>query len=130
MNAPNPYMLPTIDFVGGSSQELVFHTYFRNIKNPFDLSQYSANFSVINYVNKNGTPVISKSMRITDGERDPDGNLVPNILRVTLVPGDTVNLTGKFIYQISVKGAGGMVEVPSQGIIYITNNINKKYISG
>lgn len=130
MNAPNPYMLPTIDFVGGSSQELVFHTFFHTLKNPFDLSRCTANFSVINYVNKNGTPVISKSMRIMGGNRDPDGNLISNILRVTLVPGDTVNLTGKFIYQISVKDTNGVVEVPSQGIIYITNNINKKYILG
>ena len=32
----SPYSLPTIDFVGGSTQELVFHTFFSQNKKPFD----------------------------------------------------------------------------------------------
>ena len=60
----NPYTLPTVDFVGGSTQELAFHTFFSQNKRPFDLSACTANFAVINFVNKNGTPLISKQMDI------------------------------------------------------------------
>lgn len=121
----SPYTLPTIDFVGGSTQELVFHTYFAQGNKPFDLASCTASFSVINFVNKNGTPLISKEMDIGKGT-DEEG-AVSNILRVVLLPEDTVDLTGKFIYQISIKDISGEIEIPDQGIIRIANNINKKF---
>lgn len=121
----NPYSLPTIDFVGGSTQELVFHTFFSQNKRPFDLSACTANFAVINFVNKNGSPLISKKMEVDESE-DGDGTAT-NILRVVLLPEDTVDLVGKFIYQISIQDISGAVEIPDQGIIRITNNINKKF---
>lgn len=128
MIAPNPYTLPTIDFVGGATQELVFHTYFYIGKKPFDLSACTANFSMINYVNKNGAPLISKEMQISEPERvSEDEEIVSNILRVTLDPEDTVELVGKFIYQITIRDVSGDVEIPNQGIIRIVNNINKAY---
>ena len=43
----SPYSLPTIDFVGGSTQELVFHTFFSQNKKPFDLSSCTASFALM-----------------------------------------------------------------------------------
>ena len=51
-----------------------------------------------------------------------------NVLRVTLTPSETVDLFGKYIYQISIRDIGGDVEIPKQGVLYITNNINKGFI--
>lgn len=121
----NPYSLPTIDFVGGSTQELAFHTFFFQNKQPFDLSSCTANFAVINFVNKNGSPIISKKMEVGKSE-DGDGT-VTNVLRVVLLPEETVNLVGKFIYQISIQDVSGEVEIPDQGILRIANNINKNF---
>lgn len=123
----NPYTLPTIDFVGGSTQDLAFHVYFYYGGRPFDLSSCTANFSVINYVNKGGAPLISKAMKITEGDSIGE-DIISNVLRVTLEPADTVDLVGKFIYQIIIRDVSGDVEIPDHGIMRITNNINKAYI--
>ena len=97
----SPYSLPTIDFVGGSTQELVFHTFFSQNKKPFDLSSCIASFAVINFINKNGSPLITKTMQV-DKSEDGDGT-VTNVLRVVLQPEDTIDLVGKFIYQITIQ---------------------------
>ena len=52
MHIPNPYTLPAFDFVGGSTQDLIFHCYFFKTKKPQDLSACVADFSIINFVNK------------------------------------------------------------------------------
>lgn len=123
---PNPYTLPTIDFIGGSTQDLVFHCYFYVNKEPFDLSSCTANFSLINFVNKNGTPLVSKQMEIRT-DRETEG-AVRNILAVTLDPFDTVKLGGQYVYQITIKDISGEVDIPNQGIMRIINNINKAFV--
>jgi hypothetical protein len=71
-----------------------------------------------------GTPILTKSMKAifnNDGTSD-------NVLTVTLLPTETVDLFGKYIYQIMIRDIDGDVEIPKQGILYITNNINKSFI--
>lgn len=126
MDAVNPYTLPVIDFVGGSTQDFAFHCYFHADSRPFDLSSCTANFSLVNYANKYGEPLVSKQMKI--GAATSTGRTVYNVLSVTLNPSDTVNLSGKYIYQIIIRDISGYVEIPSQGIIHIVNNINKLFI--
>ena len=121
----SPYSLPTIDFVGGSTQELVFHTFFSQNKKPFDLSSCTASFALINFVNKNGSPLIAKPMEVSKSE-DGDGT-VTNVLRVVLLPEETVDPVGQFIYQITIQDISGEIEIPDQGIIRIANNINKSF---
>lgn len=121
------YTLPTIEFVGGSTQELVFHLYYQTASQPFDLSTCTANFSLINYVNKGGTPAISKPMTVEAA--DPDGgNYIQNVAKVTLLPGDTARLSGKYIYQISIKDVQGASDIPNQGIMHITLNIDPEFV--
>jgi len=120
MNIPNPYTLPAINFVGGSTQEFIFHCYYYQNRRPYNMSSCTANFALINYVNKTGTPIVSKPMRM--------GNS-PNVLTVVLDPSDTVSLpTGKYIYQISIRDVSGEIDIPNQGIIHIVNNINKQFV--
>lgn len=127
MNVPSPYTLPEINFIGGSTQEFIFHAYTDGNKEAFSLASCVANFAIINYVNKSGEPLISKDMSITfDDESDSD--TVYNVLKVTLLPSETVDLCGKYIYQITIKDIEDNTE-PKQGIMYIGNNINKSYIT-
>lgn len=126
MKIPNPYTLPAIDFVGGSTQDLIFHCYFYTNNRPHDLSSCVASFSIINYVNRYGEPIKKKSMTVKSSKWQ-DGE-INNLLCVTLDPEDTVDLpAGKYIYQISIKSITGDVEI-NQGIIHIINNIHKDFV--
>lgn len=120
----SPYTLPTIDFVGGETQDLAFHAYFYKNKLPFSFSRCTASFAVVSFTNKTGAPIFTKPMDVVFD----DNVLVENVLSVTLDPSDTVDLSGKYIYQISIKDIDGDVEIPKQGILFITNNINKSFI--
>lgn len=120
----SPYTLPTIDFVGGETQDLLFHVYFYKNKKPFSLSGCTSNFSIVSFTNKTGKPILSKQMASTFN----DDETYDNILTITLEPGDTVDLYGKYIYQIIIKDINGDSEIPKQGILYITNNINKAFV--
>lgn len=57
-----------------------------------------------------------------------DDNGVESIIAVTLLPTETVGLYGKYIYQITIQDMSGETEIPSQGILGITNNIDKNII--
>lgn len=120
----NPYVLPTIDFVGGETQKLLFNIYFHENNGPFSLSGCTANFSIVNYLNRTGAPILSKTMQSVLGA----DAIVDNKLTVTLLPEETVDLFGKYIYQIIIRDIDGEIEIPKQGILYITNNLNKNYI--
>lgn len=120
----SPYTLPTIDFVGGETQDLLFNVYFYKNNQPFSLSGCTSNFSVVSFTNKTGVPILSKQMTSIFN----DAGTSDNVLTVTLQPNETVDLCGKYIYQIIIKDINGDAEIPKQGILYITNNINKSFI--
>lgn len=120
----SPYTLPTIDFVGGETQDLLFNVYFYKNNKPFSLSGCTSNFSVVSFTNKTGVPILSKQMTSIFN----DAGTSDNVLTVTLQPSETVDLCGKYIYQIIIKDINGDAEIPKQGILYITNNINKSFI--
>lgn len=120
----NPYTLPTIDFIGGETQDLVFNLFFYKNKRPFSTTGVSANFAIVSFTNKMGTPILTKPM---EGAFNDEGT-INNVLTVTLEPSETVGLNGKYIYQIQIRDIDGDVEIPKQGILYITNNINKGFI--
>ncbi len=121
----NPYVLPTIEFVGGETQELLFDMYFYQGKKPFSMVGCVSNFSIVNFTNKHGAPILRKDMEVLENQ---DGTSL-NVLSVELTPEETYNLSGKYIYQISIKDVSGNVEIPKQGLMYIINNINKSFIT-
>lgn len=118
-----PYTLPTIDFVGGETQELLFHVYCHDRKCPFYLTGCAADFAIVSFTNKTGAPIVIKEM-----EYGSEEDAASNVLRVVLEPNETYQLCGKYIYQIQIRDIEGNVEIPKQGILYITNNINKSFI--
>lgn len=119
------YSLPEIRFVGGTSEDIQFHVFYDEVSpKPFNLFGSEVNFSIVNFINKNGTPLVSKRMDISLNEEETHYS----ILSVTLSPSDTVDLFGKFVYQITIKDIDGNVDIPHQGIINIHNNIDKSFI--
>lgn len=118
------YALPTVEFVGGSTQEFAFHALFHRDGKPLSLETCTAKFSVLDHMNKGGQPILSKSMTIG---LSADGS-VKNTLSVTLEPLETVGLCGKYIYQITITDIDGSTDIPKQGILRIADNIDKNII--
>lgn len=118
------YSLPTIDFVGGETQELMFHVYFPtgtgNV--PFPVTHCTARFAVVNFLNKSGDPVIGP-LTMT---QKTGGDGYTNLLYVKIPASLTVDLEGKFIYQITINEQDtGDTDIPRQGIMLITRNIDQ-----
>lgn len=119
----NPvYKLPKLSFVGGETQSFLF-----NLKTAagaeYDASGCEVAFAIINYTNKNGVPVLTKSVTLTTGA---DGG--QSVGMVDLTPEDTVGLYGRYVYQVSVRDATGETEIPGQGLLDITRNIHPGFI--
>lgn len=122
MKLTSPYTLPELSIIGGSSQRLVFDVFYGDTGTPFNLDGCEAFFSLINFVNKNGTPIISKGM-----EKLSSTSFEDHVICVDLTPGETVDCFGKFIYQITIKDEDGNRD-QAQGIMYIHKNIDKSRI--
>lgn len=113
--------LPDWEFVGGVTQEYDFTLRAEN-GYYYDIPGATASLAVSPFVNQ-AEPVFVKS-----------GSIVANsagancIVRFLLDAGDTVNLHGKFIYQITVKNTDGTIAPPMRGRMFIIENIDKDFV--
>jgi hypothetical protein len=126
----DPYTLPTIDLVGGSTQELVFHVYNSVADAAQDLTGCEARFSVVSFINRTSKTVISEDMALSS--EDTGSGEVNDLLKVTLTPDKTVDLSGKYIYQITIRYTDKnnvIVDIPWQGIMRVENNIDKAFLT-
>lgn len=121
----NPiYRLPEIQFVGGESQLLIFDLETVTGKE-FDAARCKVNLAIIPFINKRGTPVVAKEAEKKRGTKG-----VYSIIQFDLYPEDTAKLVGEYIYQVTIVDEDGIAEIPSQGIMHISKNINTGYITG
>lgn len=125
------YQLPTIEFIGGETETFIWNLWSLgpnekiNKNTPFNASGHIVTFSLIEFSNKHGTPVISKGCQLIEDE-----NHILSKASVTLNTSETLNLTGKYIYQLTVRNGEGEAEIPGQGIFFIARNIDKSAASG
>lgn len=117
------YTLPRIDFVGGQNETLNFRLYDFESKEPYDASGCQGEFAIVYYSSPFDEPVITKSASFIGGVEG-----ITNVASVHLDTSDTLDLHGKFIYQITIKDQRGHVEIPYQGIFIVYNNIDQDYI--
>lgn len=118
------YSMPEIVFVSGQSNTLRWRLF--TVKNvPFNAEGCTGNFSIVDYSDKTGDPLISKPLKFFIGD---DENGVKNVAVVDLIPKDTLGLAGKYIYQITIKDIDGEVEIPNQGFLLISHNINESFL--
>jgi len=113
-------VLPCIEFVGGETENLTFYTYYHASKEEFKITDCTCSFALSRFHDRNGTPIFIKPMTATGR----------NVLTVTLDPKDTVDLAGKYLYQISIRDIDGEIEIPKQGVMYIMANVNKSFSNG
>lgn len=118
----NNYVLPEWRFVGGETQTRIFTLYRMGGSVAYDIPNASIELSIVDFVHPKSTPT---KLGVSEIQSDDDG-VFCNV-SVKLSPRDTVNLSGKFIYQLSIKDGLGNVSI-SKGIMYISENIDKSFI--
>ena len=114
-------VLPDWEFIGGVTQEYDFtlraeNGYF------YDIPGATASLAVAPFVNPKDT-ILTKTGSIRTNSAGAHC-----VVHFLLDKKDTVNLHGKFIYQISVKNTDGTMAPPMRGRMYITENIDKSFV--
>lgn len=119
----NPiYNLPRINFVGGETQTFMFNLRTKE-GNSFNANECEAEFALISYSGKNRDPVLTKDANIVSDDYGLD-----SVASVSLNPSETVNLHGKYIYQLTIRDKDGNIEIPGQGFVDIIRNIHPGFI--
>ena len=118
------YTMPEVMFVSGQSQTLRWRLFTIN-RTPFNADGCTGNFAVVDYSDQTGDTLISKPLKFFVGD---DVTGAKNIASVDLEPSDTLGLHGKYIYQITIKDIDGEAEIPNQGFLLITHNINESFL--
>lgn len=117
------YNLPKIHFVGGETQPLCFHLKTPSGKN-YITEGYEVDFSMTRWGKKGEKPIITKTSSVT-----LDSTGTGSVFEINLSPADTINLYGRYVYQIMIMGEDDFVEIPGQGIFEIVRNIHPEYIN-
>lgn len=125
LKVPCQYTLPQVEFVGGSTQDFEFQCLDHRTGQLMDMTGCKAEFAIIDYLNKQGNdgfPLWYSYMQL----KDVDG--MSCRLCVSVPPSATLDLWGKYIYQISIRDVDGVIEIPKQGLLFISNNIDKNFV--
>ena len=128
------YNLPEITIIGGDTFDL-----FRDARHsiPFEMADatsgklFKAYFSMVEYLNRDyDAPVLSFSstdasprISITSDDDGTSNNVVVQFQAI-----DTANMSGKYIYQITLKDDADRAEVLGQGTMTIIRNIHPDLI--
>jgi len=116
------YSLPEWNLVGGETQKRTFTLYHTEGGPTYDIPGATAEVAVVDFVNQNSQLKLCKEVSITV---DKNGRYCEVL--IDLQPSDTLNLHGKYIYQLTIKDVLGNVAAP-KGIMYITENIDKAFV--
>lgn len=116
------YTLPQDTFVAGQTRKYAWK-FYRKSGQPHTANDCVGTFALIDYSEKDGEPILVKDIEFATEDEG-----MSNVGFTTLEPNDTINLDGKYVYQLTIKDPEGNVDIPDKGIIYISNNIHKDFI--
>lgn len=129
------YTLDDIYFVGGQHEGFRFELYKKDEDDgyiyPFNAEDCTAIFSVIDMSGKytpssveDGLPLLSLPCEICEGVEG-----VMNIATVEVSSLESAVFSGKYIYQLTVTNPSGESDVPGQGLLFVTKNIDRSIIN-
>ena len=118
---PEIYTLPTLSFVGGSTQDIRFRLKDKSGR-IIDATDFTGNFAVCDYRYKDSKFLFNEPLSFISDE-----NGIRSILRIVITAENTRDKYGKFVYQITLKDPAGRYGIPNQGILNITKNIDQEY---
>lgn len=114
--------LPEYSMTAGESKHITIPIY-NTAKKQIDASGMTARFSISDFVNIATAPLVTKNCSVIAQE----GELMA-VLFVALEPEDTVDIHGKYIYQITAKDFQGSFGV-LRGVLHIAPNNDRNGIS-
>lgn len=110
--------LPEYHMTAGSTKEF-YIPIFTQSGEPIDASGMTARFAISDFVNQNCSPFVTKNCRVVT----QSGSTLA-VLFVSLDAEETMNLYGKFIYQVTAQASTGEIG-PLRGILNISPNNDK-----
>jgi len=113
--------LPEYHMVAGESKSITIPIYNRKGKQ-IDATGMTARFAINSFVTPNMAPLTFRDCEVVK-----DGSVLA-ALRVNLLPEDTAELRGKFLYQITAKDMEDNIGV-MQGYLFIHMNGDRDAIS-
>ena len=116
--------MPEWDFVGGETQKRTF-TIYKPSGIAYDIPNGTASLSIVDFVNRDSYPLLEKQSSVA-----ADANGKSCKVAFSLSPSDTLSLSGKYIYQVTIKDGNGNASIPYQGIMVIARNIDQPFLSG
>lgn len=118
------FVLPSYTFVAGNTREHQWKLLSRN-GSPFNADGCTGSFALVEYSRRyDNVPLLTKPLEFIEA-----GDTIKSTATVTLLPDDTKDLSGKYIYQITIKDVDNEVEIPGQGIFLISKNTNVDFLS-
>ena len=117
------YNLPKIQFVGGETQDFCFHLKTLSGAN-YITDGYNVVFSVREWGDREEDPVLVKETVV---KLDDAGTA--SVIELRIEKEDTIDLDGRYIYQIMIFGDDDLCEIPGQGIFEILKNIHPGYFT-
>ena len=116
------YVLPEWQLVGGETRKRTFTLYHDECGPTYNIPGATAEVAVVDFVNPHGELKLCKEASVSV---DENGHYCE--VTVDLTPADTLDLQGKYIYQLTIKDALGNIAAP-KGLMYITANIDKTFV--
>lgn len=115
------FSLGEINIIGGDYKECLIYINDLDSGGYMNLENVNISFSLIPYINRNGVSIFSKTNKENPEDLfiSSDGKAFLLILRSS----DTAELSGRFIYQITVQSADGLKKESFQGVMIINKNI-------
>lgn len=139
----DPFTLPAIEIVAGSSDVVWIDLVEDDGVTPFDAHGCTVDFTISDYATQNKKPI--KQIKATEysGNIDSKGNITGNRILSEIIDGqeifDTVRIElassitydlpgGQYIYQIQIANHIKELTDPKQGILRLYRNIDTKFV--
>lgn len=111
----NTFSLEEIRIVGGDYKEFPIHVRDNDRGGLMDVANLQMNFSLVLYQARYGAPIIAKNLAVSVDD--------PTAFLLVLYPEETKDLSGQYIYQLSVKTPNDKQE-SFQGFLHVEKNLN------
>lgn len=109
-----PFLLEEFNIIGGDYQEIYFNVSDIDTGIALSIQDLTLNFSLVEYKNRYGLPLLNRNCEI---------NADKTAFVMFLYPEDTRDLSGKYIYQVSIQTPNNKQQ-SFQGVLTIDKNIN------
>lgn len=117
------YSLPDWDFIGGETQSRTFALYESDGMHVYDIPGAVGEMAVVDFVNQDTQTMFVKTATISN---DDDGNTC--FVTVSMDSSDTVSMSGKYIYQLTIKDVKENI-IALRGIMRIYRNIDRNFLT-